>query len=222
VALYMVFFASARFRLPIEGLFLAWAGVLVAAALRLAPGMRRAGAPAWAALAGILLAFILAQSGLQAAGARAHLRRPETLIARGEQIAVQTSERAIPLFGEEEIPLDRRRGRFLRLRFNAFRQGPHRDAPNNGRVKLTFLDEAGRSLPWLDSPAYILEALPAGRWVSAGFKTHIPPQARSCRVEINPDRGSPDILILDQPTLRYALGNDIFLEAGFPYLRYEE
>ena len=106
--------------------------------------------------------------------------------------------------------------------FNAYRMGPQRDTPDNGRVKITFLGREGRPLNWLENTAYALEALPADRWVEVGFKAHIPPQARSCRVEILPDRRSPDTVILDQGILRYALGNDLALEGLFPYLRYRE
>ncbi len=221
-ACYMAFFGDTRFRLPAEGFFLAWGGVAAATLAAALPGVRRARARNWAAAAGVLLVLILAQSGSSAAAARSRLRDPESRIAVSGQIPVLKSRRAIPLFGEEPLPLDRSRGRFLRLTFNAYRMGPSRDTPENGRVRITFLDREGRPLNWLENTAYALEALPADRWVEVGFKAHIPPQARSCRVEILPDRGSPDTVILDQGILRYALGNDPALEGLFPYLRYRE
>ena len=58
--------------------------------------------------------------------------------------------------------------------------------------------------------------------VTVTFRGHIPPSARKLKVVLIPDAGSPDTLIVDQPILRYARGNDLALEGIFPYLRYEE
>jgi len=222
IACYMAFFGDTRFRLPAEGFFLAWGGAGIAGLAAALPGVRRARAGTWAAAAGVLLALILLQSGLSAAAARSFLGNPEARIAESGQIPIPKTRRALPVFGEDPLPLDRSRGRFLHLAFNAYRMGPPRDTPDNGRVRITFLGREGGALNWLENTAYALEALPAGRWVEVRFKAHIPPQARSCRVEIFPDPRRPDILILDQAVLRYALGNDLALEGLFPYLRYLE
>jgi hypothetical protein len=166
--------------------------------------------------------LILAQSGIRAASARAWLKSPGSLLAAGEQFPVIRNRDSIPLFGEDPLPVDRSRGRFLRLSFQAFRMGPHRDVPNNGLVRIEFLDREGRRLNWLDNLTYFLEALPADRWVPVAFRGHIPLSARSLRVILIPEADSPDTLIVDRPILRYARGNDLALEALFPYLRYEE
>ena len=222
IGFYMIYFGGSRFRMPAEAYFLAWGGGAVAAAAGIVPRLRRLRAPTWGAAAAILLAVILAEAGIAAVPARAALRSEETVIAQGEQFPVLTSKPSIPFFGGKPIPLDRSRGRYLRMAFTVYRQGPHRDAPNNGLVKLTYLDSSGRSLPWLESAAFYMEAIPAGRWVTVAFRRPIPPQAAFCTVAVIPDKGSPDTLIVDQPILRYARGNELALEFTFPYLRYEE
>lgn len=222
VAFYLTYFGHPRFRLPAEAILLAWAGVAVEAAAALVPRLARARAQTWAGALAVLLPAILVQSSLAAAGARAYLRDPASIIAAADQIPVIQKAPPASIFGEAPIPLDRSRGRYVMMSFTAFRQGPHRDTPNNGSVRLVFLDPKGNSLPWLDNAMYYLEALPADRWVTVRFKAHIPPGAAACRVVLTPDRGSPDTLILDQPILRYARGNDLALEFLFPYLRYEE
>ncbi len=222
VAFYMMFFGGARFRLPAEGFFIAWAGVAVASVIGAVPRLARARAPRWAVVVALGICAALAQAGATALSTRAYLRSPESLIAMGEQFPVLVSRPPVNVFGDEPIPLDRSRGRFVKMGFTAFRQGPGRDAQNNGFVKITFLDHTGKTLSWLDNPAYFLEALPADRWVTVAFRAHIPPSARSCQVTLTPERGSPDTLIIDQPILRYSHGNDLALESVFSYLRYEE
>lgn len=219
---YMIYFGNPRLRFPAEGYFLAWAGVAV---VMLAGGialLRYARASAWGAAIGILLVFVLAEAGWVAAGTRAFGRSDESILAIGDQFPVVSTRPPTSLFGAEPILLDRSKGRYLRMGFTTFRQGPRRDSPNNGLVQIQYLDASGRGLHWLDDSTYYLEALPADRWVTVSFKSLIPTGAASCRVRMIADRTSPDNLIIDQPILRYARGNDLAFEFLYPYLRYAE
>jgi len=220
-AFYLLFFGGSRFRLPAETLFLAWAGCGAAALAAAAPRLRRVRAPAWALAVSIFLVAALGASAAHAAAARGFLRSGDSLLATGDQIPVVAKGPAVPIFSSP-IPLDRSRGRYVHMGFTAYRQGPPRDVPDNGFVKVTFYDAEGDSLSWLDNPKYYLEALPADRWIYVAFKAPIPPAAASCQVTLLPNRNSPDTLILDQPILRYARGLDLAFEFEFPYLRYSE
>jgi hypothetical protein len=100
--------------------------------------------------------------------------------------------------------------------------GPARLSPANGIVRITYFNRAGRPVDWMDNTQYVLTALPENRWVAVAFKSHIPPPAVACSVALIPDGDSPDTLVLDQPVLRYALGNDLAMEFLFPYLRFRE
>ncbi len=222
LAFYLLYFGNARYRMPIEGLFLVWAGILAAALLRVPRRLRRVRTSEWAAFSGVALFAILAYGAWTASSVRSALREPGGILASAEQFPVLTTRKEIPLFGEEPLPLDRRRGRFLRLSLQAWRMGPARDTPNNGLVRIEYRDRAGKRLSWLDHASYYLEALPADRWTTVAFRSHIPPAAAAALVILVPDPSSPDTLIIDQPILRYSPGNDLFLEALFPYLRYEE
>lgn len=222
VAFWLVFWGRSRYRMPAEGYFLAWAGIAVVAAARWIPRAARARAPAWAAALTALVAAALVESAADAAITRRHLTRPEHVIATGDQIPVVNTEASIPIFGKEAIPLDGARGRHLRLSFTAFRQGPHRKTPANGVVRITYLNRAGRPLDYVENPAFVLTALPSGRWVTVTLKSWIPTAAASVTAALVPDRGSPDTLILDQPVLRYARGNDLAFEFLFPRLRFRE
>jgi hypothetical protein len=219
---YMLFYGSARFRLPAEGFFLVWSGAGLVAIARLIPRLAAARAGAWATGIGILLVLVLGQSGWRGAAARAYLESPESLLASGPTFEVNRTEPSIPLFEGGAIPLDRGRSRFVRLSFGAYRQGPYRITPHNGSVKITFLDKKGRSLQYRENVVYTLMAIPPDRWTRMTIKAAIPPMATACRVTLHPDRGSPDTLGIGQPTLRLAKGNDLFLEGAFPYFRYEE
>ncbi len=222
VAYYMLFVGKPRYRLPAEGFFLAWAGVAVVTLAAKLPRLARARAPAWGAATSLLLACILAQVGYSGAAARASLRSPDTLLAMGDQFPVLTSKPPFSVFGDQWIRLDRSRGRYLRLGFTVFRQGPPRPTPTNGSVRINFYNRAGGLLDWHYNPGYDLGALPADRWITVVLKTHVPPAAVSCQVILTPDKGSPDVLIIDQPILRYYPGNNLMLEFLFPYLKYRE
>lgn len=222
VALYMAFFGDTRFRIPAEAVFLVWSGCAIAEiGARFRP-LRRAGSGAWGAATAIALALILAEGGVFGARARSYLAASPSLLAQAGQVAVIPNQRVIQVLGDEGVPVSRERGRFLRVRFAAYRQGPPRDTPDNGRVSLRFLDSEGRTGSWLDNTGYALEAIPPDRWVPLGFKAHIPPWASRVRLELFGDPGSPDSVILDQFTLRYARANSLALEEIFPYLRYRE
>jgi len=220
-AFYMLFFGGSRFRLPAEAFFLAWSGAAVAALAGSVPPLRRMGAGAWGLASSLLLIAIFAQSAWSATGVRGFLPSSDSFLASGDQVPVVPGKPAFEIV-PGRIPLDRSRGRYLHLGLSAFRQGPARDVPNNGYVQITFFDDSGRTLPWLDNPKYFLEALPPDRWVPIEIKIQIPTTAASCRVTLSPERSSPDVLILDQPTLRYARGNDLALEFLHPYLRFAE
>lgn len=219
---YLVYFGNARYRLPIEGFFLVWAGVLIATLLRLPRALRGLPARAWAGAAAILIAGVLAQSACAARVVSSELRKPGGVLASGGQFPILQDRKEIPLFTEDPLPVDRRRGRFLRLSLQAWRMGPPRDTPENGYVRIEYRDRDGKRLSWLDHATFYLEALPPGRWTPVTFRSHIPPAARTARVYLVPDPGSPDTVIIDQPILRYSPGNDLLLEGLFPYLRYEE
>ncbi|MBI3448312.1 MAG: glycosyltransferase family 39 protein [Acidobacteria bacterium] len=220
-AFYMLFFGGSRFRLPAETLFLAWAGCGAAALVATVPRLRRATAPQFALAISLGLVVALGSSAVHAASARAFLLAPASRLAAGDQMAVVAKGPPVPIFAAR-LPVDRSRGRYVRMGFTAYRQGPPRDVPDNGFVKITFYDADGNALGWLDNPKYYLEALPADRWVYIAFKAPIPPAATSCQVTLVPNRASPDTLILDQPILRYARGLDLAFEFEFPYLRYAE
>jgi 4-amino-4-deoxy-L-arabinose transferase-like glycosyltransferase len=219
---YMIYFGNARLRFPCEGYFIAWAAVAVVTLSAYLPRPRRIRATAWSAAIGVALVLILAEAGWVAAGTGAFARSDESLLAIGEQFPVVTTRPPRSIFGESPIRLDRSKGRYLRMGFTVFRQGPHRDSPNNGLVQILYLDASGRTMHWLDNSTYYLEALPADRWVSVAFKSQIPTGAASCKVNFIPDETSPDTLIIDQPILRYARGNDLAFEFLYPYLRYSE
>jgi len=218
---YMLYFGNSRFRMPAEAYFLIWAGVAVASSLRFIPARARMRAPVWAAVIGVAMTLVLGQSALVAAGSRAFSASPASFLASGEQIPVLPGKPPDVLLGGP-IALDRALGHYLRLEFNAFRQGPTRDTPENGHLQITFLDRTGVTLPWLDNPKYFLEAIPPDRWARFALKAHIPPSANSCRVVLTHPKTSPDTLLLDQLVLRYSKGNDLALEFLFPYLRYNE
>jgi len=222
VALYMAFFGDTRFRIPVEAFFLVWSGCAIAeVATRWRP-LRSTTSGAWGAATSLLLALILAEGGVFGVRARSFLASPASLVAEAGQVAMIPNQRVIQVLGEEGVPISRSRGRFLRVRFAAYRQGPPRDTPDNGRVSLRFLDSEGRSGSWLDNTGYTLEAVPPDRWVPIGFKAHIPPWAERVKLEVYPWPGSPDSVILDQFTVRYARANSLVLEEIFPYLRYRE
>lgn len=221
-AVFLVFFGNARFRLPAEGLFLAWAGVAVATALRGPVLLRRLDRGRWGAIAALLVAAILAQGGASGASVRRQLARPESILATGEQFPILPNRGERVLFGEEALSLDRGRGRFLELGMQIYRMGPHRDSPDNGLIRLVFLDRRGRPLSWLENTTLFLEALPSDRWVRVAFRSHIPPAAASIRPILLPDPGSPDTVIVDATVLRYSPGNDCALESLFPYLQYAD
>jgi 4-amino-4-deoxy-L-arabinose transferase-like glycosyltransferase len=222
ITLYLIFFGDTRFRIPMEGFFLVWSGVAVVHLITRIPRLKQARAPAWSVILGIVLAGCLLETAWAGAEARRFLARPEALIARGNHLVIPPGAERAHLMDQDEIPLDRTRARFLKLKLKAFRSGPTRDTPDNGRLKLTYRDHQGNAVPWKESLSYNIEALPPDRWVTVVLKSHIPPQARSCNVEILPLDSSPDVLVLDQLELRYARGNHLFLESIFPYLRYEE
>lgn len=222
VAFYMAFFGDTRFRLPAEAFFLVWSGCALAETAGRWLPLRRVRAPSWAGAVTLATGLILAEGGLFGASARAFQASENSFIAKAGQVPIITNQESIQVFGEEPLPVSRARGRFLRLEFLAYRQGPKRNTPDNGRVRLLFMDGAGRTRQWMDNTGYRLEALPADRWVPVGFKAHIPPWAASLRLEVLPDPESPDSVILDQFTLRYARANSLAGEELFPYLRYEE
>jgi 4-amino-4-deoxy-L-arabinose transferase-like glycosyltransferase len=218
----LVHVSGSKARLPSEVFFLAWAGIALAEIAARIPRLRKASSRSWSAVIAVLLVLSLGQAGIQGARAREFTAGAASLIARGDQIPVIASGPPVPLFGERPLRVDRARGRYVRLSFDAYRSGPRRHAPGNGMVRITFIDGRGRPLRWLENPASYLEALGADRWSRISFKAHVPPAAVACRVIMTPDPESPDMLILDRPTLRYAMGNDLALEFIFPYLRFKE
>ncbi len=217
VACHLAFSGQPRFRMPLEALFLAWAGAVLAA---LAPKRRFAAAGPLAVC--LILVAILTEAS--AAGVIGRTGRSEAadLIAHGPPLRFPAKERVVPLFGADPLRLDRSRGRYLRLSLMARRSGPPRATPANGALKITFLNDDGAPRPWANSPVLRLDALPPDRWAPIEIKHHIPPDAVAARVEMIPDPASPDTLRLDQISLRYARGNDLALEFLFPYLRYSE
>jgi len=218
VAFHLVFFGQARFRLPIEGHFIALAGAAIVSGVGSAFPRRRASPAAWGAALTILVMAILIESSVSAAGARAFLREPESLLRAGDQIPVPPRSREIAFFGQDPVPIDRARGRYLRLSFMTYRQGPARPNPTIGEIRLDFIGRNGEMAEWMDYRTFALEALPEGRWTPVVLKASIPPAAAACRVTLIPRAGSPDVVIVDQPVLRYARGNDAALEFLFPYL----
>lgn len=82
-----------------------------------------------------------------------------------------------------------------------------------------YLDGRGRPLPDSEIPAQHLEGIPAQRWTTVAFKVHVPPAAAACRVLLVPDAAAPETLYVHAPVLRYARGNDLFLEFLHPGLK---
>jgi 4-amino-4-deoxy-L-arabinose transferase-like glycosyltransferase len=222
VGYYMVFFGQPRFRMPAEAYFLAWGGAALAVLLGRLPLPRARQAGAWAAATSILLVSVVTESAASAVFTRAHLRRANSLAASGSPLRVPPRPRVVPLFEMETIPLDRTRGRYLRLSLLARRAGPDRTTPSNDSIQLTFLHDDGEPRSWINSPRFYLDSLPPDRWAPVKIKVHIPPSAASVRIDLLPDRGSPDILRVEHAALRYSSGNDPALEFLFPYLRYRE
>jgi 4-amino-4-deoxy-L-arabinose transferase-like glycosyltransferase len=222
VAFHLAFFGQARFRLPIEGHFIALAGAAVVACAGSALPRRRVSAAAWGAMATIVLVAILVESSVSAAGARAFLREPESLVRSGGQVPVPPNAREIVFFGEDLVPIERSRGRYLRFSFLAYRQGPERANPTLGEIHLDFFGGNGEMVEGEEYRTFVLEAIPEGRWAPVSLKTSIPPAAVSCRLTLHPKPGIPDVVILDRPVLRYARGNDVALEFLFPYLLHGE
>ncbi len=219
VAFYMVFYGKPRYRLPVEGFFIAWAGITFAVVAASVPLLRQLRAQEWSFGISLLLILVLLWTAVDGALTRADLKNPEKVIARGDQIHVIKSEPYVALVSDDYIPLDRSRGRYLRLGMYIHRSGPPRITPTNGFIRISFLDEAGRFVRRIDEPRLYLEALPADRWIPVRLKAHIPPAAASCWVELIPDPKSPDTLFVDNPVLRYSRGNDLALEFLVPYLR---
>ncbi|MBI3449151.1 MAG: glycosyltransferase family 39 protein [Acidobacteria bacterium] len=222
VGVYLIFFGQARFRFPIEGIFIALAAaaiVEVSGPLLAAKGRR---ARAWGMAAAILLVAVLAQSSLSAASARAFHRAPESLLRAGGETAVPADAAEISLFDGGPIPVDRAVARYLDLSFSIRREGPERANPTVGVVHLDFFDAKGEKLEWTENRALRLESVPANRWVTMELKAWIPTAAGTVRATIVPLPSSPDTVVVDRPVLRYAKGNDLALEFLFPYLRAAE
>src|SRR5262249_58125891 len=111
--------------------FVAGWGPAAAFFSRMVPWRGRARAAAWAAAIGVILAAVLASSGIAAADARAFLASDASLLASGDQIPIVAGSAPSILFGGP-VPIDRSIGRYLHLGFTIFRQGPDRDAPDDG------------------------------------------------------------------------------------------
>lgn len=221
VAFYMVFFANARMRLPVEGLFLATAGVAVVALARGVAPLRRARAPAWAAAIVLLVAAALAQSALSGARAREAARDPSLSLWRGDPTVLGGVESASTL-ASPRLDLDRGRGTYLRLSWTALRETGPRFPSSLGQMRLTYYDAGGRELDAADRIGYHLETLALGRWYTMAMKSAIPARARSCSVSFVRSYAFEDRLTISQPVLRYARGDDLALEFVFPYLSWGE
>jgi len=222
VLFYMILYGKPRYRMPIEGVFLAFAGAAAAGIADAFGRTRRIKAPAWAAAIAVALALILVETGAAAAATRGAERREELVLARRDQFPLVAGTPRFQMFGDDEIPIDRARGRYLRLTFNVWRSGPERITPQNGFLEFRFADAGGSEVTWVDTPRYVMEALPADRWVPVRLKTQIPPAATSVRIEVIPDASSPDTFLVDQATLRYSSGNDLALEFLVPYFQRDE
>src|SRR5262249_28174460 len=124
VAFYMIFFGQARFRLPIEGIFIAGARAAAGSLSAALPSARRARAPAWGRALAILLLLIFAESSASAAAARGFLRSRESLLEEGGRIPIVAGAEPSSLFPGDRIDLDRAAGRYLRVDFRVLRRGP--------------------------------------------------------------------------------------------------
>jgi len=222
VGFYMIFFGQARFRFPIEGIFVALAGAAVAEISGPFLGARWRRARAWSAAAFVVVIAIVFQSALGAASGRAFHRAPESLLRSAGKTAIPASAGEISLFEGGAIPVDRSVARYLDLSFSIHRQGPLRANPTVGTVQLDFFDARGEKMDWTENRVLRLESVPADRWVAMALKTWIPTAAASVRATIVPLPSSPDTVVVDEPVLRYARGNDVALEFLFPYLRAAE
>lgn len=222
VAYSLAFFGQPRFRLPLEAIFLAWGGVAAAAAARALrwPASRRESR--WSAGAAALCVAVVLQSWAAAAVTRPVDPPVGSLAASGRSRVLPGGGEPFVLFDGEAVPLDRSRGRYLLLTFTAQRRGPPRATPDNGTLTVTFLDGDGQERSWLNTPTYRLTSLPPGRRVPVRIKSHIPPSAAACRVEISPVPDSPDSVTIEDPALHYTKGNDLALEFLFPYLGLDE
>lgn len=222
VGFYMILYGKPRYRMPIEGVFLSFAGVAAAGVAEGFARTRRVKAPAWAAAIAVALGLILLESGVDAAMTRSAESREDLVLARRDQFPLIATDPPFKIFAGEGIALDRAVGRYLRLGFNAWRSGPERTTPANGFLEFEFTDAAGKQVTWTDTPRWIMEALPSDRWVPVRLKTQIPPAAVSVNIKVTPDPGSPDVLLFDQVVLRYARGNDLAFEFLAPYLQRNE
>lgn len=219
---YLIVLCDSRLRLPIESLFLAASGAAIVTLAGKVPRLSRARANAWATAAVLFLAGILIQSETAAFSARRALRDASGILGSVGRVAIDPGRSGFPLFGEGRIPLDRTRGRYLLLDLTSRRTGNERFAPGRGGIQITFFDRNGQTLTWLNNPLFLLETLPSDRWTPLTFKAHIPPAAVECQITCSMDRTSPDHLVLDGVTLRYARGNDAAMEFLYPYVRYRE
>jgi 4-amino-4-deoxy-L-arabinose transferase-like glycosyltransferase len=215
---YMVFYGKPRYRMPMEGYFLAWSGIAAAVVLLSIPYLRRVKPRVWSGGIVILLGLVLVETGVDGALSRWQFRTLDALLDAGADVEVDPKQSLVTLLGDEPVPIDRARGRYLRLDFEAHRSGSWRMTPDNGSIRIVFMDQDGKRGTWNETPGYSLAALPEGRPVPMTIKAQIPPWARSCRVELMPTPGSPDRLVIRRPVLRYARGNDIAGEFLVPYL----
>jgi len=222
VACHLAIFGEPRFRLPLEALFIAWGGAALAVLPAMLRGRAAFRAVSWPLATSLLLVAIVTEVSATAILGRTGSPHPEDLAAHGKPLRLPSRERLIQLFGEEPIPLDRSRGRYLRLSLMARRSGPERTTPSNGSIRITFLEADGERHPWVNIPIFKLDALPPDRWAFVEIKHAIRPSSVAARVELIPDPGSPDTVRLDQISLHYARGNDLALEFLFPYLRHAE
>ena len=219
VVFYMVLYGKPRYRMPIEGIFLAWAGVAAAGIAEGFARTRRLKATAWGAAVAATLGLVLLETGVDAAVARNDRTRDDLVLASRDRLPLVAAQPPFPLLGEEPIQLDRSRGRYLKLELEVHRSGPKRTTPANGWIDFEFSDASESPITWIDKPRYVLEALPDDRWVPVRLKAQIPPAATSLRILVTPDRSSPDVFLIDNVVLRYARGNDLALEFLAPYLQ---
>jgi 4-amino-4-deoxy-L-arabinose transferase-like glycosyltransferase len=209
VGFFMLLYGEARFRLPIEALFIAWSGVAVITVSEAVPKIRRLSGRQWATGFTLLLALLLVQTEADAAMTRRQLSRTDLILAQGGHTPVLPLGHAVHLFDDERISIDRSAGHYLMLSFKIFRSGPPRPHPANGWLEFIFTDQAGNHLNWMKVPRYEFDTLPDNRWVNVNLKIHIPPAATAVEPRITPSRSSPDLLVVDFSELRHMRGNDI-------------